>query len=148
MGIQLVRADSKRFRQYTRQVLVHSASSATPSPSDIAAAFQTSRERLMRTLVGIFGSAATDALFERSAHLVNDEFAWLADSISAAKVLEVSGIPSAKTADDVLDGLAAILAYDIGLLVALVGEDLILPLVQKAWDPNARPATALGDGNR
>jgi hypothetical protein len=33
----------------------------------------------------------------------------------------------------VADGLAALLAHNIGLLNTFVGEDLILPLVEDAW---------------
>ena len=35
--------------------------------------------------------------------------------------------------DTLEEGLAAVLAHNIGLLSAFVGEDLVLPLVQQAW---------------
>jgi hypothetical protein len=138
-------ANSHRYRQFARQALLQRASAAEAlSHSEVVDAFQALRQRLMQTLAAIFGSAAIDALFERSAHLAAIEFAWLADVLPAgshATVTDVSMIPAPKTADHVVDGFAAALAYDIGLLVALVGEDLILPLVQKAWGPG-RPPTA------
>ena len=137
-------ARSKPYRQFARQALVKTASSATPTQTDLADAFGTLRDRFMRTLVPVFGPVAIEALFERSLHLAVDEFAWLADSLSAARtrVPDVSGIPDAATAENVLDAFTAVIAYDIGLLVALVGEDLILPLVQKAWGPVGRLPTS------
>ena len=35
--------------------------------------------------------------------------------------------------DRLQEGLAAVLAHNIALLSAFVGEDLVLPLVQQAW---------------
>ena len=35
--------------------------------------------------------------------------------------------------DRLEEGLAAVLAHNIALLSAFVGEDLVLPLVQQAW---------------
>ena len=35
--------------------------------------------------------------------------------------------------DRLEEGLAAVLAHNIALLNAFVGEDLVLPLVQEAW---------------
>jgi hypothetical protein len=102
------------------------------------------RDRLKRTIVPIFGPVAVEALFERSVGLAVDEFHWLEDSMSGSqdKVPDLSGIPAGATAENVLDALTAVLAYDIGLLVEFVGEDLILPLVQKAWGPIGRLPTS------
>ena len=67
-------------------------------------------------------------------------------SVSRDKVPDASEIPAAATADNVLDAFTAVIAYDIGLLVEFVGEDLILPLVQKAWGPVGRlPASGGSD---
>jgi hypothetical protein len=35
--------------------------------------------------------------------------------------------------DRFAEGLATVLAHNIGLLSTFVGEDLVLPLVQEAW---------------
>jgi hypothetical protein len=43
--------------------------------------------------------------------------------------------------DRLEEGLAAVLAHNIGLLVAFVGEDLVLPLVQQAWGVVEAPRT-------
>jgi hypothetical protein len=139
-----VPANSTHYRQFARQALLAKVNSVTATHTDIAAAFQVLRTCLARTLVPIFGSVATDALFTRSAHLLIDEFAWLSDVLSFAPRLNdinASGIP-AKPADDVIDGFAAILACDIALLATLVGEDVILPLVRKAWDVTGPSAAA------
>lgn len=60
---------------------------------------------------------------------------------SREKVPDASAIPAAVTAENVLDAFTTVIAYDIGLLVEFVGEDLILPLVQKAWGPIGRLPT-------
>jgi hypothetical protein len=133
-------AGSHRYRQFAQQALVKTASSATPSHTHLADAFRLLRDRLTRTLVPIFGPVAIDALFERSVHLAADEASWLAAALSATaeKNPDVSKIPATTTADSVLGAFTAVIAYDIGLLVEFVGEDLILPLVQKAWGPIGR----------
>ena len=143
MFSRLMPARSKPYRQFARQALVKTTSSATPTQTHVADAFRTLRERLKRTLVPVFGPVAVEALFERSVHLVNDEFHWLAVAMSSSgdKVPDVSRIPGGATAENVLEALTAVLAYDIGLLVEFVGEDLILPLVHKAWGPIGRLPT-------
>lgn len=141
-------AGFKRYRQFARQALVKTASSATPTQTHIADAFRTLRDRLKRTLAPIFGPVAIEALFERSVHIAGDEFAWLSDAMSAGreKAPDIAAIPGTATAEDVLDAFAAVIASDIGLLVEFVGEDLILPLVQKAWGPVGRlPASSESD---
>jgi hypothetical protein len=46
------------------------------------------------------------------------------------------------------DGLAAILAHEIALLSAFIGEDIVLPLVEQSWGAASmtdRPASSEGD---
>jgi hypothetical protein len=46
------------------------------------------------------------------------------------------------------DGLAAILAHEIALLSAFIGDDIVLPLVEQAWGAASmtdRPASTEGD---
>ena len=137
-------AGSHRYRQFAQQALVKTASSATHSHTHVADAFRILRDRLTRTLVPIFGPVAIDALFERSVLLATDEASWLAAAMAATaeKTPDVSKIPAQATADSVLGAFTAVIAYDIGLLVEFVGEDLILPLVQKAWGPIGRLSTS------
>jgi hypothetical protein len=137
-------ARSKPYRQFARQALVKTASSSTPTQAHLANAFGTLRDRFTRTLVPVFGPVAIEALFERSVHLATDEFCWLADYMAASrdKAPDAPDIPPAASAQNVLDAFTAVLAYDIGLLVEFVGEDLIMPLVQKAWGSIGRPATS------
>ena len=130
-------AGSHRYRQFAQQALLKTASSAAPSSTHVADAFRILRDRLTRTLVPIFGPVAIDALFERSVLLATDEASWLAAVMSATAEMtpDLSKIPAQATGDSVLGAFTAVIAYDIGLLVEFVGEDLILPLVQKAWGP-------------
>ena len=141
-------ARSKHYRQFARQALAQDSEFGNAHSAQHRRRVRILRDRLRRTLVPVFGPVAIEALFERSLHLADDEFAWLSDSISASreKVSDVPEIPATVTAENVLDAFTAVTAFDIGLLVEFVGEDLILPLVQKAWGPIGRlPARGESD---
>jgi hypothetical protein len=142
-------ASSNRYRQFARGALLKTANNATPTHSQLSEAFQTLRERLARTLVPIFGSTAIDALFDRSRHLTTDEYLWLADLMPdhGGKAIDPSKIASLAAIDALRDGFATMLGHDIGLLVALVGEDFIMPLVHKAWGAAGRLPSGTSESN-
>lgn len=136
-----------RYLQFARRALIRAANTDTPTHVEIAAAFQSLRDRLAHTLGGVFGPAAIDALFERATYLAANEFGWIAESVSIAQREEVvdGTLWRVHSPDTVLDGLAALLAHDIDLLVGLVGYDLVLPLVQKAWGTTGTPSMMDGE---
>ena len=108
---------------------------AAPSQKQVCEGFKALRERLGETFIPVFGAIAIDALFERSRYLTAQEFTWLPDVMPgpSATSLDLAALCRVKTADEALDGFATMLAHDIGLLTTLVGDDLVWPLVEKAW---------------
>lgn len=137
-------AVSNHYRPLARRALVHMVKPGASGHTQVVGAFQTLRERLTRTLVPVFGPSAIDALFERSTSLASGEFGWL-PGLSAAGPLARPGsvkVPTSESVDQCVEAFAALLGHDIGLLVALVGEDFILPLVDKAWGPVGVPPPA------
>jgi hypothetical protein len=109
----------------------------TPDGAQLAAAFNMLCDRLKRQLQPLFGLAATSALFVRALHVGTQEFPWLAEVVPpGGERCSVEGFDSVSRQLDTRtleEGLAAVLAYDIGLLAALIGEDFVMPLVQEAW---------------
>jgi hypothetical protein len=99
----------------------------------------------------LFGRTAVAALFARALHVATAEFPWLADVVPKnGERCSLAGLErvSAGIGRDVLvEGLAAVLAHDIGLLSALIGEDFVMPLVQSAWGAASphTPARIEGD---
>jgi hypothetical protein len=76
------------------------------------------------------------ALYVRSVHIATGEYPWLGEfARNARDSCSVDGIATLGSVDvDTLhEGLATVLAHNIGLLSAFVGEDFVLPLVQQAW---------------
>jgi hypothetical protein len=127
---------SPQLRLLVRRALVEQTGAASPDRPRLASAFNTLCERLRQRLQTLFGRTAVDALFARAVHVAASEFPWLPDVIgkngdgcSADALAGLQGVDM-KNADD---GLASVLAHDIELLSAFVGDDLVIPLVQQAW---------------
>jgi hypothetical protein len=132
------------LRRFVRGALVEASGAASPDRTQLASAFDLLCERLRRQLQPIFGITAVRALFVRALHLATAEFPWLpevvrndqqpcaSDRIASAGPLET---------DTLSEGLAAVLAQNIGLLNTFVGEDMVLPLVQEAWGAIDAPRT-------
>jgi hypothetical protein len=124
------------IRRFVRRALVDATDTASPDRAQLGTAFDTLCGSFRDRLLPLFGATAVNALFVRAVHLATAEFGWLAgvvpktedpcavDRITALGGLEIGVLE---------EGLAAVLAHNIELLVVLVGEDLVLPLVQQAW---------------
>jgi hypothetical protein len=143
-------SSSPQLRRFVRRALVDATGAASPDRAQLVSAFDSLCQRLLERLRPLFGTTAVAALFARALHVARSEFPWLehvvpkdADSCSAEGLASVGGLDLASLAD----GLAAVLAHDIGLLSALVGEDLILPLVQQAWGAARLPEPTKTEGN-
>jgi hypothetical protein len=128
---------SPDLRRFVRRALADVIAFAAPTPTQIASAFDLLCEQLRAQLQPLFGATAISALFARGHYLAAAEFAWLAEvQLSTGEHCALSHedvVRAAVTADALQDGLAALLAYEIGLLSAFIGEDFVLPLVQQAW---------------
>jgi hypothetical protein len=124
------------LRRFVRRALVDATGSASPDRAQLASAFDLLCERLRRQLKPIFGVTAVNALFVRAVHVAAAEFAWLREVLPSDQDpcvtdrIASAGEPANETMEE---GLAAVLAHNIGLLNTFVGEDLVVPLVQQAW---------------
>jgi hypothetical protein len=124
------------LRRFVRRALVDATGATRPDRTQLASAFDTLCARLRRQLQTVFGISAVDALFARALHVAAVDFPWLrelvrngADPCAGERVASVERFKT----DTLEEGLAAVLAHNISLLSAFVGEDLVLPLVQQAW---------------
>jgi hypothetical protein len=127
---------SPRLRRFVRRTLLDAAGTTAPDHPRIAEAFTKLCVPLQLRLQGLFGTTAVVALFARARHVAAAEFPWVTALIpdngggcSVHAIEAIRGIDAGLVAD----GLAALLAHNIGLLNTFVGEDLILPLVEDAW---------------
>jgi hypothetical protein len=128
---------SSSLRRFVRRALVDATGVPKPDRAQLASAFATLSQRLRGRLQSWFGTTAISALFARSVHLAAGEYPWVAGIVAdAEESFSVERIATLETVDanTVEEGFAAILAHNIGLLSAFVGEDLVLPLVQEASD--------------
>jgi len=128
--------NSSSVRRFVKRAIIDETRTASPSREQLAAAFGTLCSRFRDRLQPLFGSTAVDTLFLRAVYLATAEYRWLdrvvpktqdpcaVDRTASVGVLETGVLE---------EGLAAVLAHNIELLAAFVGEDLVLPLVQQAW---------------
>jgi hypothetical protein len=141
---------SPKLRRFAKHALVAVTGGPAPDQAQLAAAFDVLCERFRGRLHPLFGPAAIAALFARALHVATNEFAWLADVVpkngercSLEGLERVSGTLDRETLEE---GLAAVLAHEIELLSAFIGEDFVMPLVQAAWETTSiRPARIEGD---
>ena len=132
------------LRRFVRRTLVDATGVASPDRAQLATAFDQLCGRLHRQLKPLFGSTAVTALFVRAVHVAGADFAWLRDVLPsdqdpcASDRIALAGDPAIETVEE---GLAAVLAHNIGLLNTLIGEDMVLPLVQQAWGVVDTPRT-------
>jgi hypothetical protein len=125
------------LRRFVRRALVDATGTASPDRAQLAAAFDVLSAKFRQRLQPIFGTVAVEALFVRAVHVATREFGWLHDVLpkrhDQGTIARVSSLDPLDPGA-VEEGLAAVLAHNIDLLTAFVGEDLVLPLVQQAWD--------------
>ena len=127
---------SDSLRRFVKRTLVDAAGTAQPDHAQLASAFETLCRRPRDRLQPLFGTAAVNALFLRSVHIASVEFPWLGGTL--AKNMDSCSVNGNTTlanldVNTVHEGLATVLASNIGLLNGFVGEDLVLPLMQQAW---------------
>jgi hypothetical protein len=124
------------LRRFVRRALVDATGAASPDRAQLASAFDLLCERLHRQLQPLFGTTAVSALFVRALHVATADFPWLRDLVrneSNPCVGDRIALAERPDIETLQEGLAAVLAHNIGLLNTFVGEDLVLPLVQQAW---------------
>jgi hypothetical protein len=143
---------SPQLRRFARHALIAATGVTAPDLAQLASAFDVLCERLRSRLHPMFGTAAIAALFARAHRVASAEFPWLAEVVpSDGERCSLDGLGTAGRdlePDTMADGLAAILAHDIGLLSTFIGDDLVLPVVQEAWgtaSPNDRGVRTEGN---
>lgn len=128
---------SPALRRFVRRALVAATGAATPTASELAAAFDLLCERLRARLYPLFGAAAISALFARAHHVATAEFTWLRDVVpndgERCSIEGLQAVAGELDSETLQEGLAAVLAHDLGLLSTFIGEDFVMPLVQEAW---------------
>jgi hypothetical protein len=141
---------AQKLRRFVMHALVGATGQPAPDRAQLASAFDLLCDRLRGRLHPLFGPTASAALFARALHVATAEFPWLSDVVpkegercSLEGLERVSGEIEREA---LVEGLAAVLAHDIGLLSAFIGEDFVMPIVQAAWEPTSiRPARIEGD---
>ena len=115
------------LRRVVGRALLAETHMAAPDRMQLAEAFGKLCERLRRRLQPLFGSTAVSALFARAVHLATGDFPWLATavprSLERCSAADLSGRGDL-TAATVEEGLAAVLAHNVGLLSTFIGEVL------------------------
>jgi hypothetical protein len=127
---------SPSLRRFVRRALVDATGEPQPDPAQLASAFDTLCQRLRERLQPVFGSAAVSALFVRSVHVAAAEFPWIRDAWPNNEgrcAVENLGSVERLDVSTLEEGLSVVLTVKIALLVAFVGEDVVMPLVQQAW---------------
>ena len=128
---------SPKLRRFAKHALVAATGMANPNRAQIASAFNLLCEQLQARLRPLFGATAINALFARALHLATVEFPWLAHMVPKDGERCFLEAPEAASGalqpTSIAEGLAAVLAHDIGLLTTFIGEDFVMPLVQAAW---------------
>ena len=120
-----------------RHALVAATDDGAPDGAQLRAAFDVLCDQLWFRLRPLFGELAIRALFARALHVSQAEFRWL-EGVTLETgnrcALQKLDTVSRDLAPNVLaDGLAAILAHEITLLSAFIGEDIVLPVVEQSW---------------
>src|SRR4051812_19010491 len=108
------------LRRFVRHALVAATGVSDPSRAQLASAFDVLCEQLRVRLRPLFGATAISALFARALQLATGEFPWLTKVVPKggercsleALALQNDALPPAS----LVEGLAAVLAHDIGLL--------------------------------
>ena len=130
-------SSSPALLRFVVGALIAATSSPAPDPGQIAAAYDARCVELRRRLQPLFGTQAVAALFARALHMAAAEYPWLAEAIpkdhERCSPEGLERIPGGLDPAVMAAGLASVLANQISLLAMLIGDDLVLPLVQEAW---------------
>jgi hypothetical protein len=141
---------SPKLRRFVQHALTTVGGAAAPDRAQLASSFDILCDRLRARLHPVFGPTAIAALLVRALHVATAEFPWLANVVAKdGERCSLEGLERA-SAEIELEalhaGLAAVLAHEIGLLSAFIGEDFVMPLVQAAWETTSvGPAQIEGD---
>ncbi len=139
-----------KLRRFVMHALAGATGEPAPDRAQLASAFDLLCDRLRGRLHPLFGPTAIAALFARAVHVATAEFPWLVDVIPRdGQRCSLDGLERLSREierEALAEGLAAVLAHEMGLLSAFIGEDFVMPLVQAAWETTSiGPARIEGD---
>lgn len=124
---------SPKLRCFARNIIHHEAEVNPTSPTRRATVLPV-LERLRPLLVIYMGIAGYKALIFRALVLAREEVPWLCDvNITADAGLTDHSEFSERQNHEMAGGGEALLAHLIGLLVAFIGEVMMLRLVHEVW---------------
>lgn len=141
---------SPKLRRFVRHTLAGATGDRAPDRAQLVSSFDLLCERLRARLHPLFGPTAIAALFARALHVAAAEFPWLSHIVlkdgERCSLEGLDRVGGEIERDAIEEGLAVVLAHEIGLLSAFIGEDFVMPLVQAAWEaPSVDPARIEGD---
>jgi hypothetical protein len=140
---------SPKLRRFVTHALIAASGTTAPDQAQLVSSFNLLCERFRARLHPLFGPAAIAALFDRARHVATAEFPWLANVVPKhGERCSLEGLERGGEIerDALKEGLAALLAHNIELLSAFIGEDFVMPLVQAAWETTSvGPAQTEGD---
>ena len=122
------------MRHFAKRLIVYETRGDKSSKTKKTAAFPIS-ENLRPQLASLMGEGGFRALLARALALAAAEVPWLrAVQVKADGTLAgLEGLPAQLDPDEFLEGRVVLLAQLLGLLVAFIGENLTLRLVQEVW---------------
>ena len=125
-------------REHVRRLLRHEAGRAD-DPRELGVAAQRAFSKLRGELTGLIGAGGVTALGGRALSLVQRDFPLLS-AVEARLDLCFTGLPEALEgvpAAEAEAASAALIEHFLGLLIALVGDELGLRPVHKLWPEDA-----------
>ena len=133
---------SPRLRRFVKHALIAATNVTSPDGAQLSTAFNLLCEQLWVRLRPLFGELAIKALFVRAVHASQMEFSWLhglsPDPGVGCRLEGLDAVSREMDPQTLVEGLAAILADEIGLLSAFIGDDVVLPLVEQSWAKASR----------
>jgi hypothetical protein len=123
-----------QLRKFAKRLIDSEMKANDSSEIKVSAAFRAC-EKLHPQLATLMGKLGFRALLSRSLVLGNAELAWLrAVHVKADGSLEgLDELERQVAPDEFSEGGVVLLAQLLGLLVAFIGESLVLSLVREVW---------------
>lgn len=123
-----------QMRTLAERLIAYEARGNKSSGTKTSAAFQVG-EKLRPTLAALMGNIGFRALLSRALTLANAEVPWLRGvRVKADGTLEdLDEFEARVDPGEIAEGNVVLLAQLLELLVAFIGEDLVLRLVREVW---------------
>jgi hypothetical protein len=133
LRLQMIQA-AQQMRNLAERLIAHETRDNKSSGTKSPAVFPVP-EKLRPPLAALVGSMGFSALLSRALVLAGPDVAWLrAVHVKADGSLEGPADLEAQVAPEkIIEGRVALLARLLGLLMALIGENLTMQLIRDVW---------------